>query len=98
MYAFDVSLRCVVQVILELQEMLVAPLRNEEGEKWRNAASQASEDLLRWQDAQIFSERASQQTRNYAGVIFPFERTTRKDVVNDMWKQINDVSVICDPF
>jgi hypothetical protein len=78
--------------MLQLQEMLEAPLRGPESAKWRALPRSAPEEYERWQDAQLFSSRAMQTTENFKNLLYPLNVTRRKDVLSNIWRQINSVS------
>ena len=80
---------------VELQELLAAPLFGPEGDAWKQEQRQMPEEYEKWVDAQLFSEKASNLYANFKDIIFPLEKTRRPNVLDDMWKQINNVSFLC---
>lgn len=70
--------------------MLSAPLFGE-GEEWKKEPRSMPEEREQWNDASILSEQASDKYTNYKDIIFPLEKTRRKDVLDNMWKQIDEV-------
>ncbi|EMD37569.1 hypothetical protein CERSUDRAFT_114203 [Gelatoporia subvermispora B] len=75
--------------IVELQEMLEAPLLGPDGDKWRKEPRQMPEDFEHWVDAQIYSEKASKRVDNWTSDIFPIERTQHAQRLEKMWQTIN---------
>lgn len=80
-----------MKLSIELQEILSAPLFGPEGDEWKKQPRNMPEEYEQWIDAQILSGQASDKFANYKDTIFPLEKTRRKDVLDNMWKQIDDV-------
>ena len=81
----------MIQVALQVQEILEAPLLGSQGEQWRKQPRSVPEEFTRWIEAQSHSEEASRALGNKLGIIFPLVNTMKKNVVNAMWIRINDV-------
>lgn len=81
----------IIQVALQLQEILEAPLLGPQGEQWRKQPRSVPEEFTLWVEAQSLSEEASKRLGNKLGIIFPLEKTMNKGIVNAMWIRINDV-------
>lgn len=79
------------QVALQLQEILEAPLLGPQGEQWRKQQRSVPEEFTLWMEAQSLSDEASKRLGNKLGIIFPLEKTMKKEIVNAMWIRINDV-------
>lgn len=79
------------QVALQLQEILEAPLLGPQGEQWRKQQRSVPEEFTLWMEAQSLSNEASKRLGNKLGIIFPLEKTMKKEIVNAMWIRINDV-------
>jgi hypothetical protein len=79
--------------MLQLQEILEAPLYGPEGEEWKNAPRPTLEEYETWQDAQLFSKRALQATANWKDIVQPIEKTRKLDVLQKMWQTINAVGM-----
>ena len=81
----------MIQVALQLQEILEAPLLGPQGEQWRKQQRSVPEEFTLWMEAQSLSDEASKRLGNKLGIIFPLEKTMKKEIVNAMWIRINDV-------
>lgn len=71
-----------------------APLVGPEGQSWKAEPREMPEEYERWIDAQIYSEKASEEYGNYKDIIFPLEKTRVKGVLDNMWKYVNLVGLL----
>lgn len=46
-----------------------------------------------WLDAQTLSESASKNYANFKDVIFPLDKTKKRDILDKLWKLVNLVSL-----
>lgn len=83
------------QVVVQLQHMLDAPLVGPEGQKWVEAAKalEKTEDVKAWLAAQEISEAATNNFPTFKNIIFPLEKTQKADVLSNMWRLIDAVSL-----
>ena len=68
-----------------------APFLSPQGEQWRKQPRSVPEEFTLWVEAQSLSDEASKRLGNKLGIIFPLEKTMKKEIVNAMWVRINDV-------
>ena len=85
----------VLQVSVEIQQLLEAPLLGPEGDAWKNSPREMPQDYENWVDAQLYSEQASKEYANFKDIIFPLDKTKNKAVLDNMWKYVNLVSCTC---
>jgi len=79
---------------VELQEILSAPLFGPEGDEWKKAPRVMPEVYEKWVDAQILSDKATNMSSNFKDMLFPIEKTRNKNVLDNIWKQINNVCIL----
>jgi hypothetical protein len=79
--------------MLQLQEILEAPLSGPEGEEWKKSPRPTPEELELWIDAQLFSKRAMDATASFKDLVFPLEKTRKLDALQKLWKAINAVRI-----
>lgn len=81
------------QFIVQLHEMLEAPLLGPDGDKWRKEPRQMPEEYENWVDAQILSEKASSNVDNWKHLVHPLEKTQDAKVLEKLWQTLHLVSV-----
>ncbi|OCH91443.1 hypothetical protein OBBRIDRAFT_753183 [Obba rivulosa] len=75
--------------VVQLQEMLEAPLLGPDGEKWRKEQRQMPEEFENWLDAQIYSDKVSKKVDNWEQLVFPIEKTQHAQILDKMWQTVN---------
>ncbi|OBZ71054.1 GTPase-activating protein gyp1 [Grifola frondosa] len=60
-----------------------------QGQEWKEVPREMPEEFEDWNDEQILSEEASKSYANFKQVIYPLDRTRKKNVLDDMWKIVN---------
>lgn len=62
-------------------------------DEWKNFPRQKTKQYQQWEDAQIQSNVAAQLTSNFEKAIFPLEKSRFQDILDGVWKSINQVCI-----
>ena len=74
---------------MELLELLERPLLGSDGDALKNLSREMPEEFDVWFDAQIQSDKASSYIQNYKSLTHPLVKTTKPQVLKDLWKCVN---------
>ena len=78
-------------------ELIDSPLLGPDGDQWKKEYRQnpppKAEEFEAWADAQLFSLQAAELYPKFKDMIYPLSETSNPNVVKDLWKFINLVSV-----
>lgn len=76
---------------MQLQQILETPLLSPDTKDWKNEPRITPELYKEWLEAQLFSAAASEKWANFKEMIQPLNRTKFKEILETMWKIVNNV-------
>jgi hypothetical protein len=82
-----------LQVSIELQGMLEAPLLGADAAGWKDQIVDKPLQYEQWLDAEYLSSEATDKIATFKDVVFPLVKSKKKPVLDEMWKKINLVSL-----
>jgi hypothetical protein len=83
-----------LSVLIEMRNMLLGPLLGTEGEEWlKGNRKNADGEIDEFFDAIMQSANVSGMHSRWASWAFPLKKTKSKAQLEDLWSQINTVSI-----